>query len=439
MKHSKLFLFSIFLLGGVAWAQETDRNGLAVEFPEFGTGKIKSVKSFISNANVSVVNFWVLNPVADEIEYSKVRVRINGQSAISACSQMAHRDGKVLRCDLNRFPRLRLKLNNNQLEIEATAVSGKRFYAGFNIMTDAAAARQQIAESSRSSESSVPGRSGASGRKFAVVLGVSKYKYNDVGLGNLNYADADAAALYQWLIDKGGFSPQNVLYLTNGDATLSLFRDSLTRFLSRASENDLVLFYFAGHGTPDPFAPKNLYYLVHDSKVTDLKNTGMPMTDLKRIMDENLRSKRVIFFLDTCHSAGLSNKKVVGFSRPAGGSRDLKADVFDDRQLERVDIKNETNISAGLLFKSYGRAILTSSDVNESSRESNRWGGGHGVFTWALIQGLDGNADMDRDRSISANELFEYVQNYVRKETNSKQNPRLFSSLGGDIEIVSIR
>ncbi|MFN0140757.1 MAG: caspase domain-containing protein [Pyrinomonadaceae bacterium] len=427
------------MLGTALYGQETERAGLAVEFPELGTGKITSVKSYITRSDVTAINFWILSPIADKIEWGTVAVRVNGTSANRLCNQLAGGQHKVMKCDLNRLFGFKLNPKDNNLEIETVDTSGKRYYAGFNVLVNAAMARAQILQANAEQPKAQNPTLGFSGRKFAVILGVSKYKYNDAGLGNLTYADADADALYKWLTTKGGFSPQNVLYFTNEKVTLSGVRDTLVRFLTKAAETDLILFYFAGHGTPDPSDPSNLYYLVHDSKVTNLKKTGFPMIELKKIIDENLRSRRAIFLLDTCHSAGLSGKKVVGFSKPTDGTRDLSADAFDERQLQQVDVKNDVSTSAGRLFSSTGRAILTSSDVGEPSRESKRWGGGHGVFTWAIIEGLDGRADRNNDRIVTAEELFSFVQDFVKTETNSKQNPRLFSSLGGTLELAVIK
>jgi hypothetical protein len=50
------------------------------------------------------------------------------------------------------------------------------------------------------------------------------------------------------------------------------------------------------------------------------------------------------------------------------------------------------------LFSAEGWALLTSSDVNEISQEGKKWGGGHGAFTWAVLEGLGGGADINRDR-----------------------------------------
>lgn len=433
-------------------AQQTERAPFALELPELNTGQIAAPKSYVARTDVNLIKFWVLNPAADSIDWSKIKIRINRQAANIACSQNAASNGKVLRCDLNRIAGFRLQLKENLFEIEAESRDLKRFYASFVVITDINAATRQISEKagtendrSGGSSSSVTRISndklGFSGRKFAVVIGISQYQYNDIGLGNLNFADKDAETLYSWMTQSGGFSPGDVLFMTNKNATLSAVRDSLNRFLTKATENDLVLFFLAGHGTPDPFNPRELYYLVYDSKVADLKNTGFPMTELKQIIDAKLKSKRAIFLLDTCHSAGITGKKIVVARASAKpGNRDLSAEDGAERKLEReVEIKNDVNQAAARLFGSTGRAILTSSDVNESSRESERWGGGHGVFTWALLDGLRGNADLNIDKSITANELFNYISQKVRAETKDRQNPRLFSSLKSDLEITSVK
>jgi hypothetical protein len=40
-----------------------------------------------------------------------------------------------------------------------------------------------------------------------------------------------------------------------------------------------------------------------------------------------------------------------------------------------------------------GVAVLTSAESSETAREGKQWGGGHGVFTHFLLQGLQGEAD----------------------------------------------
>lgn len=425
----------LIVLGMSVFSQETDRSPFAIEFPEINSGKISTIKSYVTRSDIDYVKFWMSNPAAETVEYSRIFVKINGKAANTICSQRPSSNEKVFQCDLRRLVGFRLMPKENRFEIEAAAPDGRRYFASFIVVTDAVAAQKQSA-------SNVQTRTlGFSGRKYAVVLGVSKYQYNDVGLGNLNYADADANAMYRWLVDKGGFMPGDILLMTNEQATLSGVRDSLERFLTKAAETDLVLFFFAGHGTPDPFNPKELYYLMTDSKVADLEQTGFRMTDLRRILDERLRSKRVIFLLDTCHSAGVSGKKVLGLrsEEDRQGGRGLDDTEIDVRQLERVEIKNDISRVSGRILGLPGRAVFTSSGVNEASRENKKWGGGHGVFTWAVLEGLGGQADINLDKVITANELFSYVTERVRTETKSKQNPQLFSNLGGGLEIVILK
>ncbi len=432
-----LIIFLCFLRCLPAFSQQTERLPFALEFPELNTGQMTSPKNYVTRVDVNLIKFWILNPAADSIDWDKIKVRINRQSANIACSQNPATVGKVMRCDLNRVAGFRLQPNNNFFEIEAVSRDGKRFYASFIVITGA--------NMSDTAANHTESRMGFSGRKYAVVLGISKYQYNDVGLGNLNYADADADEFYNWLTKTGGFNPQDILYMTNENAILGAVRDSLNRFLTKATENDLVLFFLAGHGTPDPFNPRELYYLLYDSKVADLKNTGFPMIELKQIIDNKLKSKRAIFFLDTCHSAGVSGKKVVPLRQENPGSisgqetREVAGNENGRRSLDRVEVKNDVSEAATRLFGSNGRAVLTSSNVNEASYEDKRWGGGHGIFTWALLEGLRGGADMNADKIITADELLNFVSQKVRTETKGKQNPRIFSNLGGGLQLTILK
>ena len=191
---------------------------------------------------------------------------------------------------------------------------------------------------------------------------------------------------------------------------------ALDRILTQAGTNDLILFFIAGHGGPDPYAPQNLYYVLHDTKVGNLSGTALPMTTLQEKFDQ-ARVRRALVFVDTCHSAGLSGKQ------PAG-----------TRSLEN----NLINLYSAKLFREEGRAALTSSDVNELSHESLRWGGGHGVFTYALLEGLRGQADANSDRFVTAGELFAYVRDRVRLETGFKQNPRSIYDFNSDFTIAAV-
>lgn len=260
---------------------------------------------------------------------------------------------------------------------------------------------------------------GFKGRKFALVVGVSKYRNRDDRLRDLAYAEADARSVRDFLAqpEGGGFEPGDIVYLDDEKATVEAVRAALTLILSKAGPDDLIFIYLAGHGDADPNAPQNLYFILHDTKLADMPSTALPMTELQELLDRQVRAQRVVVFIDTCHSAGLSGE------RPSGA-----------RGVEN----NLINLYASKLFTEAGRAVITASDVNEVSNEDARWGGGHGVFTWALLEGLRGAADVDADRFVTAGELFGYVSSRVREETGFKQNPRALPGLNADLALAFV-
>lgn len=440
MRHTftKIFaLLALLLVSTAAFGQ--DRTPFALELPELNTGQLREVNNYIARTDVNIVKFWIADPYAAAMNWSDIKVVVNTKAATTVCHQRAASSGKMLLCDLNRLIGFKLDGNKNVFEIEAKTKDGTRYFASFVMLT----APNRVA---------VKDPLKFSGRKFAVIIGVSEYKNNDAGLTDLAFADKDAEALFQ-LLTQGGFNPNDILFLTNERATLSAVRDSLARFLTRAASTDMILFFLAGHGTPDPYDRRNLYYLVHDSKVADLKNTALPMLELKQMIDQKLQAKRAVFLLDTCHSAGVSGTKIIPKSSPdSGDQRGLlagekpanpsggkkPAPAGDTSQLAPGG-NNVNDFLAKQLFNQEGRAVLTSSDVNETSAESTRWGGGHGVFTWALLEGLRGQADVNTDKIVTAGELFDYVSNRVRKETRNKQNPRALPGLSSALEVAVIR
>ena len=441
-KLTKIFaLLALVLISTAAFGQ--DRTPFALELPELNTGQLREFNNYIARTDVNLVKFWIADPYAAGMNWSDIKVSINSKAANLICRDRPASSGKVKLCDLNYLGGFKLDGNKNVFEIEAKTKDGTRYYASFVMQIDP----NRVADKDPLK---------FSGRKFAVIIGVSEYKYNDAGLTDLAFADKDAEALNQ-LLTQGGFNKNDILFLTNEDATLSAVRDSLARFLTRAASTDMILFFLAGHGTPDPYDQRNLYYLVHDSKVADLKNTALPMLELKQILDQKLQAKRAVFLLDTCHSAGVSGTNIIPKpSSQSDGQRQLvkgeppantsggkkpapkPTPASDPPQLVQGG-NNVNDFLAKQLFNQEGRAVLTSSDVNETSAESTRWGGGHGVFTWALLEGLRGQADANTDKTVTAGELFDYVSSRVRQETGNEQNPRALPGLSAGLEIAVVR
>jgi tetratricopeptide (TPR) repeat protein len=249
-----------------------------------------------------------------------------------------------------------------------------------------------------------PGQ-GFRGKRWAVVVGISAYQ--DTSITPLKYADADAKAFYDFLRSEragaGGFPAENVRLLLNEQATYREIRSALRTFLKAATEEDQVVIYFAGHGSPDPQRLSKYYLLTYDTDSQDMSGTAFPMEDVDKATRE-LYSRNVIVITDACHSAGVSGQ----FATRALGANQINS-VF----LEQL------NASAG------GMVVFTASGASQQSQEDARWGGGHGVFTHYLIEGLNGAADQDKDQIVTLLEMMEWTRSNVMRETQNAQIPSI--------------
>ena len=387
--------------------QASSREPFVLELPGVSQDRYSLPIVRIASQDVPTLKIRVLEPFAQNIDYGSIIVTLNGDGINRGCSLSRDLEGKILTCGKreNRLGGYELVLGKNILEVKAVDKANREFYASYVLMLGdktAGAERQSwvngVAER-------------FSGRKFAVIVGVSEDKDNDAGLRSLDFADNDALAVADFLRtpEGGGFFPADIKLLINRDASLTALRSALNETAKRSGRNDLVFIFIAGHGAPDPLSSQNLYFLFYDTKVIDMEKTAFPMAELKRYLDTDVIADRVFVMIDTCHSAGVNQKT---------------QSLITGRQL--IQAGDENNISnfylTKQLFKEKGRAILTSSDVNEVSRESPKWGN-HGVFTWALLQGLKGSADLNGDQLVTVGELFQFTRSTVQSATNFEQNP----------------
>jgi hypothetical protein len=261
--------------------------------------------------------------------------------------------------------------------------------------------------------------SSVKGQKWAVVVGIGNYKYaGDNQITNLRYADKDAKELAEFLKSPDGGGFDHVYTLLNEEVTYQNLRYVLFDYLAQAIEEDLVLFFFAGHGAPDPKEPDNLYLLTYDTHPDRVSSTAFPMWDVETALQRYIKAEKVILLTDACHSAGIS-----------GGVG-----------LRGIEVRpNLTNKFLLKLARSRGRISFTASEANEQSHESKKWGGGHGVFTYFLLEGLKGKADNDGDKIVSLGELVDYTSENVRRATNSQQHPDTSGKFDRDLPLVIVK
>jgi uncharacterized protein YgiM (DUF1202 family) len=255
------------------------------------------------------------------------------------------------------------------------------------------------------------------GKIWAVVVGISRYK----NVRGLQFADKDALSMYDYLLHQIGVPKENIMLLTNEQATLVNFRRTLgTELRRKAGQRDTALIYFAGHGAPeiDLTSPDDdgleKYLVLYDSEPEDLYTTGLPMREVE-IIFQRLAPERIIFIADTCFSGAATGRTFLTASRRA---------VISDAFLSR-------------LSKGKGRVVLTASRANQVSQERDDLG--HGVFTYYMLEGLNGKADQDGDGIITIDELYNYLSMKVPEATGQNQHPMKKGEFDGQLVVGRIR
>jgi hypothetical protein len=253
---------------------------------------------------------------------------------------------------------------------------------------------------------------------WAVVIGISKYRYGGKRFANLEYAAEDAKAFSEFLCSarSKGFAKDRILCLLDEQVTYANIRHALFEFLGQADKEDLVVIYFSGHGMPEP-GTEDFFMLCHDTDPDHLVSTAFPMWDIETALRRRfIKAERVVVFADACHAGGIAGET---------GARAV-TDNAVHLYLQQLAIAEQ------------GRLIFTASEARELSFESNKFGGGHGVFTHFLLQGLNGAADADRNGVVTAGELIEYVRSGVIAATGNKQHPRLAGDFDRNLPLAVV-
>jgi len=292
-------------------------------------------------------------------------------------------------CDLNLAQRqgFRLRPGRNSVEIAVQDPRGRLWYASF-----------LLEMSARSSEPvALAPTEAPTGDRYGLILGVSEYRAGN-GINNLRAADRDAAAVRDFLVSPaGGFQSDHVELLRNQDAKLTDIRTALAKIASRATAEDLVLIFLSGHAVTDPDDPRKQFLLAHDSRADELGGSALPFTEIEDFYGRVLKAKSVITFVDVARPNAVD--------RAVAGPNTLAHQYL-------------MRYATGK-----GRSVLAAADVGESSWESDATAAGPSVFGRFLLRGLTGDADSNRDGTVTFAELKKYVGDEVRKTTGGMQNP----------------
>jgi hypothetical protein len=246
---------------------------------------------------------------------------------------------------------------------------------------------------------------------YILTIGVSEYRDASV---NLTFAHTDAEAIADRFSQMEGkiFKHVVVKKILNQDASLVNIKTGINWLERQATQNDVILIFVSSHGALDNKG--NLYILPTDFNAYNLFATALNIRDLTEGIN-GVPCKKLIL-LDACHS-GQSGFDLLAFNNRK---------AVDQDQIIRDLIEAEP-----------GLTVMTSSSGREYSYETDSWG--HGAFTKAILEGFDGQADLDANRVVTLHELNLYVSERVKTLTGGRQHPFTPINLFGNIPLFMVK
>jgi hypothetical protein len=240
----------------------------------------------------------------------------------------------------------------------------------------------------------------------AIIIGISSYRT----LPTAAHADDDAKAFYDYAIRALGVKAENIKLLINQDAgEIEIYKAFKTWLPSRVRVTTDVYVFYSGHGYTT-FDGKGLYWFPHQADPDLISKTAILVEELNADILAS-KPKSVTVFADACYSGQTkSGETLISSGRPL---------------VPKVETR---------LFPETFTVITASKhDQISSSSPDLR----HGIFSYYLMRGMEGEADSNRDGKITLGEMQSYlVDNVVRQAASMsrKQEPQL----NGDTNLVLV-
>lgn len=211
---------------------------------------------------------------------------------------------------------------------------------------------------------------GASAKTYVLVTAVSTYQQAE---NNVTQTTKNAKSFAK----KMRTQTEDVSILTSSYANHDNVLAKLKAICKGATKNDQIIFFFAGHGGAD--TPESGCIYAYDKPIY--------YTELMKCFN-GCKAPEKVMLIEACHS-GSSLKSY---------------------------IKN-------------GVVCLASSRMDEYSYYHNILGAGY--FSNALLLGIQGKADANKDKKITISELYKYIYSSVVGRSQQKQHPQLITTEAG--------
>ena len=233
------------------------------------------------------------------------------------------------------------------------------------------------------------------------ILSVGVDKYREAGVV-LRFAVKDAqdvAALLEKNMSLDDFGKVSISRLYDEQATRPEIEKAFDKIASQIiSRDDVVVVYMAGHGMNN----NNTYYFIPQNSLThDYVETSISQTLLgEKLAKISDKANNVLIFLDSCHS----------------GAYDVRSGDLD-QQSESLS-KARESFGELLMIAAAGAGEESADEYVTADNKRT----GNGLFGYAVLTGLKGDAAGRRDKKVTALQIASFVYNEIMDIR--KQNPK---------------
>jgi hypothetical protein len=232
----------------------------------------------------------------------------------------------------------------------------------------------------------------------AIIIGIQNYKL----IPKAEYASQDAQVFYDYASRALGIKQENIKLLLDDEADVSGILTAFQNWLPlkvRKGKTDVYVFY-SGHGLPSPDG-KSLFFLPVGANKDFVAKTAISQREIVDAL-KSAQAKSVTMFIDSCYSGQIrTGETLLASARPV------------------VLTVQETAYPPDF-------TVITASASDQIASSSPDLK--HGIFSYYLMKGLEGEADENKDGTITIGKLQSYLAERVPRfamTMSRKQEPQL--------------
>jgi len=253
---------------------------------------------------------------------------------------------------------------------------------------------------------------------YLLVLASEKFENTKF---DLTYAVKDANDIAKNFSNSKSFEKVYLKKLFNKSFTTDSILQ-LKQYLSKASTNDVVMVFFAGHGYLD--TDFNYYFPTYYTNFNDPKINSVPFNMFDDLF-KSIKPSRKLMFIDACFSGEVDvDAKSLPADNPTNDNEKQKdrSTLSGKQLLTQSSALEMSKVVFSDLRQNSGATIISSAGGNEAAFEGEDWN--NGLFTYCVLNGLKNlKADKNSDGLITLSELQTFVAEQVNKLSDGAQTP----------------